>query len=558
MVFLTASKRITSLIGSPLLRLGLAARNSKLFSPLVGGEGSSSSSSSSSSSLQSISLQQKQLDTPYLDMALLIPFAQKLLSLALYDESQKRVSQHYSSTGKDGSILKSLYQGQQKQSSPSDGDASVATATKELSNLRVQSYDHVIRKSLLPKETHSNLQSWMGHLRILKWARAEFLISKYGPMVKEAMDAYPQLRGSPQFQRNPNQNFFLQLARGRLVLPFSQSTSSSSSSPSQEDEADHANKTSNSMMLLPTTDTVVKAFDMKDWAIQKDSQGLHESTNVILDKLSSSSQIIDQQQATTTTTTTNNSDDTAASMEDISTEELLHCLSGGHVQYCGPLNAICEEANLYQLWTKEYVQHLGDYLLQEYSSNTDKTTIVDIGAGDGLLIRYLQEYMGGKLRKGNRRKHKNAITGAALPRMVSTDDGSWGIFAKAKVEKLNVEEALEKYGKLSQDEHLVVLCSWMPQQVDWTAQFRESKVDEYILIGEADDGSCGHGWDTWGNYTFAPSESDIPPFQQDGYQRWDMDSLIPFQFSRFDSAISRSSKTVSFRRKRSSTKKQKQ
>mmetsp|Transcript_19407 Transcript_19407/g.47937 ORF Transcript_19407/g.47937 Transcript_19407/m.47937 type:complete len:555 (-) Transcript_19407:39-1703(-) len=553
MVFLTASKQITSLIGSPLLRFGLAARSSNLFLPFGGGGGGPSSALPVISSLE-----QKQRDTPYLDMTLLIPFSQKLLSLALYDESQKVVSRHFREQEKEdgSSMLKSLYQKEQSSSPSNDTDDGLSTTTnEELSNLRIQAYNEVIRKSLLPQESYSNLQAWMGHLRILKWARAEFLISKYGPMVKEAMDAYPQLRASPQFQRNPKHNFLLQLARGRLVLPQTNTKSST-------DDNDKTSATTT--MLLPTTETIVKAFDMKDWATEKNSQALHESTRLILDKISSSQNPI----------TDNNDDSSAAennttTMEDVSTEELLHCLSGGHVQSCGPLNAICEEANLYQLWTKEYVQHLGDYLLQEYAFN-NKTSIVDIGAGDGLLIRYLQEYMEGKLKKAKRgRKTKHAAT---MPTMVSTDDGSWGIFAKAKVEKLNVEGALEKYGKKNNqddDESLVVvLCSWMPQQVDWTAQFRQSNVDEYILIGEADDGSCGHGWETWGNPIFAPTPKESsdrttttttqpPAFQQDGYQRWDMDSLVPFQFSRFDSALSRSSKTVSFRRKQPSTKRHK-
>lgn len=330
------------------------------------------------------------------------------------------------------------------------------------------------------------------------------------------MDAYPQLRGSPQFQRNPKHNFVLQLARGRLVLPAKNDNNDSSK------------------LLLPTTETIVKALNMKDWATEKNSQRLYESTIPIRHKImgGEDDQLPDN------------------SLQDVTTEELLDCLSGGHVQSCGPLNAICEEANLYQLWTKEYVQHLGDYLLQEYSS--DNVTIVDIGAGDGLLIRYLQDYMKGRIKKrGAAGRKMNQI----LPTMVSTDDGSWGIFAKAKVEKLNVEAALQKYGKKGNDDGiLVVLCSWMPQQVDWTAQFRNAQADEYILIGEADDGSCGHGWETWGNPAFETEKNAIPPFEQDGYRRWDMDSLVPFQFSRFDSALSRSSRTVSFRRYRPASK----
>jgi hypothetical protein len=242
-------------------------------------------------------------------------------------------------------------------------------------------------------------------------------------------------------------------------------------------------------------------------------------------------------------------------LSDTSIEDIFEVVMGGHVKSCGPFNAICEEANMYQMWTKEYVQHLGDYLLQSYCQNNSKatTTIVDIGAGDGLLMHYLQNYMESRLPKRSSRTK----SGILMPKMVSTDDGSWGIFAKASVEKLNVEETLQKYGKAvnsnsdndDNDHQVIVLCSWMPQMVDWTALFRESGVDEYILIGEADDGSCGHTWETWGNPEFAPRPDSLPSYKGEGYQRWDMDVLSQFQFSRFDCALSRSSKTVSFRRK---------
>lgn len=182
MVFLTASKRITSLIGSPLLRFGLAARSSL---PLGGGNTSSLPSAPSNHP-------QASSDTPYLDTALLIPFSQKLLSLTLYDESQRMVSEYYrqqqsQDDGSKNGILESLMTSSSQSQSPPSNDASTI---QEISNLRIQAYDNVIRKTLLPNECLSDLQRWMGHLRILKWARAEFLISKYGPMVKVGLVSF--------------------------------------------------------------------------------------------------------------------------------------------------------------------------------------------------------------------------------------------------------------------------------------------------------------------------------------------------------------------------------
>ena len=248
-----------------------------------------------------------------------------------------------------------------------------------------------------------------------------------------------------------------------------------------------------------------------------------------------------------------------------SLENVLEVVTGGFIANCGPLNALCLEANFYQMWTREYVRHLGDYLLQRCANNTNtSTTILDVGAGDGLLIQCLREYMAqnksndDKNKRKSRGSKKSTTRPSNNPTLVATDNMSWNIFVRAQVEKLSVEDALAKYAGYSKDvevgdkRQLIVLCSWMPMGEDWTRLFRDTGVEEYILIGESDDGSCGHNWLTWGNAAFrddhGDNESAVPPYQRDGYQRWDMDVLTPFQFSSFDCAVSKSSKTVSFRR----------
>ena len=45
-------------------------------------------------------------------------------------------------------------------------------------------------------------------------------------------------------------------------------------------------------------------------------------------------------------------------------EDVLEVVTKGYVKNCGPLNALCQEANFYQLYSKEYIQQLGDYLLK--------------------------------------------------------------------------------------------------------------------------------------------------------------------------------------------------
>jgi hypothetical protein len=317
-------------------------------------------------------------------------------------------------------------------------------------------------------------------------------------------------------------------------------------------------------------------------------------------------------------------------------EDILEVVTRGYVKNCGPLNALCQEANFYQLYSREYVQQLGDYLLkrtagrrlagdarQKQSDDSDilkeipsvstETVVLDIGAGDGVLMHCLRDYMERKVmnlsltdgRKGNKKRNNssnknNRHQPAVIPTMVATDDMSWRIFAKAEVEKLSVEQALEKYttklltttttndtdnnvplsgAPLSshmedskQRPQVIVLCSWMPMGQDWTSHFRNAKVDEYILIGEADDGSCGDNWLTWGNPAFydqhatiesndgdakgehtdreSNASSSSPLYVEEGYQRLDMDPLTKYQFSSFDLANSKSSKTVSFRKRK--------
>jgi len=295
-------------------------------------------------------------------------------------------------------------------------------------------------------------------------------------------------------------------------------------------------------------------------------------------------------------------------------EDILDVVTRGYVKNCGPLNALCQEANFYQLWSKEYIKHIGDYLLERTAARrliqtqqnaqndvdeempiiSQDTVILDVGAGDGLLMHCLRDYMERTVmgvpdnRKSNNKK-KSIKTIGVIPTMVAIDDMSWRIFTKGPVEKLSVEQALDKYcapiiqtttndvddsttslsEQLPSDQHVrrpqvIVICSWMPMGQDWTSFFRNAGVDEYILIGEADDGSCGDNWLTWGNQAFHDknteeedaksqrnddnSVSPTLPYVIDGYQRSEMDDLRKFQFSSFDLAVSKSSMTVSFRK----------
>jgi hypothetical protein len=245
-------------------------------------------------------------------------------------------------------------------------------------------------------------------------------------------------------------------------------------------------------------------------------------------------------------------------------------VTGGFVKTCGPWNTFCELHDIYQLWTQEYVDRLGDYLRQRVQSFAGETIVLDVGAGDGLLTEALDEYFAQQPRRSNHRKFR-------VPKIIATDDGSWKISPKAWVESFSVEEALHIHASDCHSKQVIVLCSWMPMGEDWTKLFREKNVQEYILIGEADDGQCGDNWETWGNPFYSTQYTDDhddqieslfqdqeesqeqprstanliagdPPFKRDGYVRKDLDNLLPYQFSRFDCKVSKTGKTASFRR----------
>jgi hypothetical protein len=144
------------------------------------------------------------------------------------------------------------------------------------------------------------------------------------------------------------------------------------------------------------------------------------------------------------------------------------------------------------------------------------------------LIHFLQQ------QQEQNAKKRQPPTKILTPQWIATDNGSWNIFPKAQVERRSVQDALQTYATRD----TIVLCSWMPPGVDWTTMFRQYQVQEYILIGEADDGSCGNQ-DTWN-----PS-----CYETQGYQRRDLIDLLPFQFSRFDCSVSKMGTTISFRRR---------
>ena len=408
---------------------------------------------------------------------------------------------------------------------------------------RVQLLNHYIRPALLPNNTstddnnsrHLFSSSSNSYDNFVKWLRGEYLIARYGPIVTEAVQNNPLLRDD---------------AQGLSTLEVEQTIDSSSITTPP--------------LKLPSVNTVKKAFDMKSWSRHKVS--IHEDYD-----------------------DTTQGDDKVVDTNNISIENVIHNKLRGHITHCGPLNAYFEmrkREDSYELWTREYIFGLAAYLLKRikemYHNNSStipkETILLDVGAGDGRLAYFLRRAMNElyleQQQKSRKTTKKKETTQPSLPTVIATDDGSWRAPMYSNqfitVEKLSAFESLEKYApKQNKERRLIVLCSWMPPTIDFTSDFRQRVnedsmsddtrlVEEYILIGEADNGTCGHNWYTWGNRDFIEyddddiddEESNNQPqtlYERDGYKRVDLEELSSLQFSRFDCSRSKESMTVSFR-----------
>lgn len=402
----------------------------------------------------------------------------------------------------------------------------------ELGDRRVELLEQYIRPALLPtQKSHSrhlfthhhqqkNPESTNYYDNFVKWIRGEYLVAKYGLVVQRAVRQHPELRDD---------------AAGLSTLEV---------------------EMEESPIKLPSVNTVREAFGMQDWSRRKVP---YSSWGEDAGKLVS----------------------TDGKINNLNIQHIIHQKLQGQIAHSGPLNAFFEmrrREDSYELWTREYIFGLAKYLLdriaemdrQQGAQQTD-TIILDVGAGDGRLAYFLRRAM-----KEQKQIKSPSSQQVNLPTIIATDDGSWKapLYSNRhiQVEQLSAIESLQKYAKYAgegegnEKTRLIVLCSWMPPGQDWTVDFRrpmgtptgtaadavERLVEEYILIGEADDGTCGHNWYTWGNPAFLDSEYEeeqrVAPYRSDGYTRVDLEELSLLQFSRFDCKRSSESMTVSFRR----------
>lgn len=156
-----------------------------------------------------------------------------------------------------------------------------------------------------------------------------------------------------------------------------------------------------------------------------------------------------------------------------------------------------QDLHIYECLNQQHVDALANFL-KPYKK------ILEVGAGNGRLSHFLRE----------------RLPDASI---VAIDNGSWEIEPLFSVEKMEIDEALEKY-----QPEIVISC-WMPYQADWTPMFRAcSSVQGYILIGETDGGCCGTETLWFGE------DGENPGYEKDGFTRYDLDELSKWQLCRTD------------------------
>jgi hypothetical protein len=386
---------------------------------------------------------------------------------------------------------------------------------------RIGILESYVRSALVPTEQWRDVMRWQFHQRLHKWLRRQYLIAQHGP---ELYQLSASIRKSSQLAR--------------------------------EKQSEEVGTSS-----IPTTATLIKALGMADWTSEKNTTAARSyMRDIVGQKLDGELLVLRGGAICFAHIADPNKD-----VSQLTLAELLE-VAGCHVMQCGVFNALCEEAEIYQFWTREYIQKLALYIQSRMTIGKD-TLLVDIGAGDGLLASLLGQVFEEIKTKSMGFKSR------PIPKILATDNGSWQIPLRGPVEPWSVEETMQR---LAADDDstsdIIVICSWMPLHQDWTRMFRQNnnnssrRVKEYILIGECDDGQCGDLWETWGNAGFLelePTPGDeatattttttterpaTAPYEQDGYTRHELRELIPYQLSRFDCVRSRAGRSWSFRR----------
>lgn len=180
----------------------------------------------------------------------------------------------------------------------------------------------------------------------------------------------------------------------------------------------------------------------------------------------------------------------------------------------------------YEALNSNFINTLTNHIVSSADRNSGgaPAVILEVGAGDGRLSGFIRQRLW--------------ALGIDDISVIATDSGEWEITPEAEVITMDQAEAVQQY------KPDIVISSWMPMQVDFTADFRtQPSVKEYILIGEVDHGCCGDQNKTWG------AGSEQAAYQKDGFLRNDLTYISEKQICRTDwHGAYIHSRTVSFLR----------
>ena len=128
------------------------------------------------------------------------------------------------------------------------------------------------------------------------------------------------------------------------------------------------------------------------------------------------------------------------------------------------------DAALHELLTRELIDALVNHISRALDrcerAGVAQPTILEVGAGNGMLTYHLARRLGSRAR------------------VVAVDDGSSRIATQVEVQVLDQATALARFAPQ------IVLACWMPSGCDWTAGFRAcASVREYLLLGHPS--ACG-------------------------------------------------------------------
>lgn len=126
--------------------------------------------------------------------------------------------------------------------------------------------------------------------------------------------------------------------------------------------------------------------------------------------------------------------------------------------------------HIFQLLNVEFIRELAKEIKE-----INPETILEVGAGEGLLGTYLSKELGKEI--------------------ILTDDYSWWEKEDIKIEnkdvlRMDYDAAIKKYNPD------FIIASWIPYKRWWTKEFRDCEsVKGYILIGEGPGGCTGSDMD---------------------------------------------------------------